>query len=173
MFLHYFKKKENKDKVIANNLYNSIVQNIKTILSKKEHNVKNDFNSSFELATIIIFCIFYAYDNSRKNKLIKQYLMDTFILDLDQSLRNIGIGDNKISKYVKKYVKKTYYRIYTLDKIFKKNDYKEFCDFINKIDINVYKNNSSIFSQYIYSIVNNSINSAKNVPINDFRLNIN
>ena len=59
--------------------------------------------------------------NNSKNKYIKQYLMDLYLIDLDKSLRELGIGDMSIGKYVKLHVKKIYYRISKLENIVKKN----------------------------------------------------
>ena len=49
--------------------------------------------------------------------IFKQELIKNLINDLDLSIRDIGIGDMSIGKYVKKYVKKFYYRIKVLDSI--------------------------------------------------------
>ena len=67
MIIHYFRKKENKDKKIANKIYLSIIVQVKKILNKKEFNLIRDFNSSFELITILLFIIFYAYKKESKN----------------------------------------------------------------------------------------------------------
>ena len=80
-------------------------------------------NSSFEITTIILFCIFNGYKKDRVNFTIKntnlnQELMNFFINDLDHSLALSGIGDMSIGKYVKTYVKKFYFRLNKLEKIF-------------------------------------------------------
>ena len=61
MFLHYFKKKENKDKSVSSNLYKSIVQSTQIISNKLEFNIKNEFNSYFELILILLFSVLFAY----------------------------------------------------------------------------------------------------------------
>ena len=54
--------------------------------------------------------------NERIIENINQILIDLLIADLDYSLREQGIGDMSIGKYVKKYVKKFYYRLSIIDK---------------------------------------------------------
>ena len=51
-------------------------------------------------------------ENNRKKYLkVNDELISLFISDLDESLREKGIGDMSIGKYVKSYVKKFYFRI--------------------------------------------------------------
>ena len=66
-------------------------------------------------------------ENRKFYSKVNDELMSLFISDLDESLRENGIGDMSIGKYVKSYVKKFYFRI------------KKFPD-----DNNLYKNQSFI-----------------------------
>ena len=90
MILHYFNKKENKDKKIANKIYLSIIDFIQLILNKNGLKIKKDFNTSFELITILLFTVFFSYQNKQKHKDINQYIMDLYIIDLE-SLRHIAL----------------------------------------------------------------------------------
>ena len=71
--------------------------------------------------------------------------MNLFIKDLDHSLRLSGIGDMSIGKHVKLYLKKFYFRISILEKIFINKDFKEFEKYlikyalINKKNLNNYQ----------------------------------
>ena len=161
MILHYFNKKENKDKKIANKIYLSLIDFIQLILNKSDIKIKKDFNSSFELMTIFLFSIFFAYKKKIKNKDINQYLMNLYIIDLDKSLRELGIGDMSIGKYVKSYVKKFYYRISQLEIIFIANNYKQFDKYINKINILSQSNNHSDLSKSLFIAVNDLFKRAK------------
>ena len=161
MILHYFNKKENKDKKIANKIYLSIINFIILVLNKRDLKIKKDFNSSFELMTIFLFAIFFAYNKKIKNKDINQYLMNLYIIDLDKSLRELGIEDMSIGKYVKSYVKKFYYRISQLEIIFKVNNYKKFDKYINKINIQSQSNNHSDLSKSLFIAVNDLFKRAK------------
>ena len=79
MILHYFIKKENKDKKIANKIYFSLIKFVKLVLSKNDLKIKKEFNSSFELLTIFLFTIFFSYKKKINNNHINQYLMDLYV----------------------------------------------------------------------------------------------
>ena len=135
MILQYFKKKENKDKKIANKLYHEIIETNKLIIKNKKHYLKNDFNSVFEITTFLLFFIFYMLKKEKLLKNIKQELMNIFISDLDHSFKLKGISDIKIGKYVKFYVKKFYFRIKELDKIMLDLDIHKLSIYLEKLDI--------------------------------------
>ena len=67
-------------------------------------------------------------------------MVKNLVNDLDSSLRDIGISDMSIGKYVKKYVKKFYYRLKILDPIFENDDNEEFYNYLNSLEF-VNKNN--------------------------------
>jgi Uncharacterized conserved protein len=165
MFLHIFKKKENKDKSVSSNLYKSIVQSTQIISNKLEFNIKNEFNSYFELILILLFSVLFAYKKNEKIKLINQELMNLFILDIDHTLREKGIGDMSIGKYVKTYVKKIYYRISKLDNIFLNDDYLSFEKYMKMINIQKKTDNQKNFTQYLFNTINISIKYAKKEDI--------
>ena len=83
--------------------------------------------------------------------------LNLFVKDLDYSFRAKGIGDIKIGKYVKSYVKKFYFRVSKLEIIFKNNDQKEFERFVKNLNIfyedNYDNNNLNIFYFNIISFM--------------------
>ena len=170
MILHYFYEKENKDKEIAKKIYLSNVNFIQSILYKKELKIKNEFNSTFELMTILLFIVFFAYKDKFSNKKICQYLMNLYIADIDKSFRDMGIGDMSIGKYVKSHVKKIYYRISKLENIVKKNNSFELRKYIKKINIQEDLNNITILSNFLFVIIHNSLKRAKIEDISDFTI---
>ena len=132
MVLQYFKKKENEYKYKADIIYTDILERTKLLINQG-YLKENDFDSSFEI--ISVFLIFYfKYNNLKSKQKINDELMSNFINDLDKSFREIGIGDMSIGKYVKKYVKKFYYRLKILDSILKKNDEKILSDYLNNLN---------------------------------------
>ena len=168
MFIHYFKKKENKDKEIANKIYLSIIVQVKKILNKKEFNLIREFNSSFELITIFLFIIFFSYKKESKELKINQYIMNLYIIDLDKSLREMGIGDMGIGKYVKSYIKKFYYRIPKLEKILKSNNYSDFEKYIIKKNIVDQIDTNKILSKFLFKFINKSLKKAKKEDFSNF-----
>ena len=113
MILHYFKKKENNLEKLSQNTYNSILLKSKLIINNPKLSINKNYNSSFEIVSI--FLIMYIKLNIeykiKDYKIINEYLVSVLISDLDESLRTKGIGDMSIGKYVKKYVKKFYFRL--------------------------------------------------------------
>lgn len=113
MILHYFNKKENKAKIFADNLYNQILIKSNIILKNNNFFKNKNYNTSFEIVTLFLI-IFIKYNISTKvinAKKINEELIAVFISDLDESFRSKGIGDMSIGKYVKKHVKKFYFRV--------------------------------------------------------------
>ena len=136
MILQYFKIKENEYKKIADKLYIEILLKSKKIVKKDFFNETN-FNSSFELISIILILylkVIKDYKSIKYNK-INDELIKNFIQDLDDSLRENGIGDMSIGKYVKKYVKKFYYRIKIIDPILNYNEKTVFIKFLKSLKI--------------------------------------
>ena len=92
-------------------------------------------------------------ENDKKKYLkINEELVSLFISDLDESLREKGIGDMSIGKYVKSYVKKFYFRIskFPEDNNLYKNasfiEYLKLTDLIKNDDyINVSRKFNDIF----------------------------
>ena len=134
MILQYFKKKENEYKNEADRLYLEILNKAKLFV-KKNYFIEINFESSFEVVSILL--VFYinclANNSSNKKKLVNEELIKNFISDLDKSLREIGIGDMSLGKHVKKYVKKFYYRVKILDPIIKGFDKIDFTEYLNTI----------------------------------------
>ena len=131
MILQYFKKKENEYKIISDKIYLSSLELTKKIMSKNYFKL-NNFDSSFEILSIIlIFNLKYSKDRSdKKYILINENIIKNLIDDLDKSLRDLGISDMQIGKYVKKFVKKFYFRLKKIDLILNNFSQKKFEDYI-------------------------------------------
>ena len=170
MILHYFMKKENKDKKNANRIYISLINLIKEIFDNKDLMIKRDFNSSFELSAILLSTLFFIFKNKFNNKHINQYLMDLFIADLDLSLRELGISDMSIGKYVKSYVKKLYYRMFKIEKIIENKNFEEFEKYIENINIHYNLNSISNLSKLLFLTINNLLKIPKSEQLSEFTL---
>jgi hypothetical protein len=151
MILQYFKKKENKDKLLANIIFSLSIDASKLIIQNKIKNNK-DFHVSFEVLSILLFCIFYGLKSNKifKKEQINQELMNLFVNDLDYSFRRLGVSDIKIGKHVKSYLKKFYFRVSLLEKIFlKDNNFDIFLEYLSSYQIiDDLVDNSKILSMY-------------------------
>jgi len=162
MILQYFKKKENEYKEKADEIYSICINKSKKII-KVNFLEKANFDSSFEITSIIlIFCLKILKDhNKNKNNEISNYLIKNLILDLDTTFREEGIGDMSIGKHVKKYVKKFYYRIRVIDPIIEKTDFSKLYKYlktlksVNKNDIqNIANELLELYEELKQNIVN-------------------
>ena len=160
MILKYFKKKENEYKIKSDKIYLNILNKSKSLLNKK-YFYKIDFSTSFELISILLIyhLNFLKNKNSVSNKRVNEELIKNLVNDLDKSLRDIGISDMSIGKYVKKYVKKFYYRLKILDPIFKNDNYEALLSYLNSLNF-VNKNNTdellNQLSEFFLQIGNNN-----------------
>ena len=133
MIIQYFKKKENKEQIIASQQYKKIISESNVFLNNNDFFKVRDYKTSFEIVSIflIMFIRKNLLEENRSYYLkVNDELISLFISDLDESLREKGIGDMSIGKYVKSYVKKFYFRL------------SKFPD-----NINLYKNKS--FLEYL------------------------
>ena len=160
MILQYFKNKENKEQIIATEQYKKILKESNLFLFNNNFFKEKNYNISFEIITIFLI-MFIRKNLLEKNKKIyhkvNDELVSLFISDLDESLREKGIGDMSIGKYVKSYVKKFYFRIskFPDDNNLYKNetflDYLKITDFMENDD---YVNVSRKFNDKFAEILN-------------------
>jgi len=155
MILQYFFKKENRQKKFADNTYVKIVLISKNLLNNNDYFRIKNYKYSFEIISFITIFYLKIYKDLKikdYNK-INEFLIENLINDLDQSLRENGIGDMSIGKYVKTYVKKFYYRLPIIDKILTNIDINNLQKYIEKFEI-VEKNISLNLSIKILTIYN-------------------
>ena len=148
MILQYFKTKENEYKIKSDKIYLNILKKSKSLMNKRYFK-EVDFSISFELVSILLIFYLNFFKNKEidsKNK-INEELIKNLVNDLDKSLRDVGISDMLIGKYVKKYVKKFYYRLKIIDPIFENDNNAELLNYLNSLKF-VNKNNSNeLFNQ--------------------------
>jgi hypothetical protein len=160
MILQYFKKKENEYKIKSDKIYLNILYQSKSLLNNKFFN-EISFSTSFEIISILIIynLKFFKNKNIASKKRVNEELMKNLVNDLDNSLRDVGISDMSIGKYVKKYVKKFYYRLKILDPIFENDNNEEFNNYLNSLEI-VNKDNSkelvNVLFKFFMEIKNNN-----------------
>ena len=153
MILQYFKKKENKEQIIATEQYKKILAESSIFLDENNFFRIKDYNISFEIVSIflIMFIRKNLLEYNRKLYLkVNDELMSLFISDLDESLREKGSGDMSIGKYVKSYVKKFYYRIRKFpddNNLYNNQSFIEYLKMIDLIKNDDYSNVSRIFNE--------------------------
>ena len=155
MLFKYFSAKKNNLNNQSLFLYQEIVNHSNNFIKNNNSDENVNFNDVFEIFSIIT--IFYLKKLKDKNtpdsKIISQEIIDSFVVDLDQHFREQGIGDMSIGKYVKKYVKKFYYRLKMLDAVFEKNKELDISEYLNKID-NLPKQNIDQISSNLKELYN-------------------
>ena len=166
MILHYFKSKENKDKKLAINIYPDLIKIVEHIINKNNNLIKKDFENSFQIFSILLFCFFYSKKRKYNHDALSQELLNIFIKDLDFSFRRIGISDMKIGKHVKSYVKKFYFRVKKLEPIFESKDYDQFRSYIIELNFISNKDDRDDVILYLYKFSNKLIKNLKNNNIN-------
>ena len=146
MFLQYFKIKRNNHKKQTLSIYQEIVNDSNHFIKNSLNDKHFNFDEVFEIFSIVI--VFYLKKlkdrKTEKSKEISQIIINNFIKDLDQNFREIGVGDMSIGKYVKKYVKKFYYRLKILDEVLKEDIVINFNDYLQKFGIVKHGNHQKI-----------------------------
>ena len=155
-------------------IYLETIKSVKKITKKLYLTEKLNFNHTFEITSLLLFCIFFG--SKKSSKLNKndinnnQILMDYFIRDIDHSLRLSGIGDMSIGKYVKTYVKRFYFRVSELEILFSKKEdinHSKFNEYL--IKYNVVSKSSDL--NYIDNLINDLkilIKRSQNQKINQY-----
>ena len=163
MLLHYFYKKENKEKNQVNDIYSKIIKLSIKFTQSNKFILKKDFHTSFEVFSIFLIIYIKSFKDFKINNFekINEKLIDLFIKDLDHSFREIGIGDMKIGKYVKTYVKKFYFRLNNMDDIFDALSMSKLAEFITKLNF-LNKEHITIFSEEIFNMYLKIQSSVKN-----------
>ena len=162
MILQYFKKKENKEQIIATKQYKQVIYESNIFLNDNNFFKKKDYKTSFEIVSIflIMFIRINLLQNNRKKYLIvNDELISLFIADLDESLREKGIGDMSIGKYVKSYVKKFYFRISKFpddNNLYNNKAFIEYLKVTNLIKNEEYINVSRKFNDKFVDFINST-----------------
>ena len=162
MILQYFKKKENKEQIIAIGQYKKILTETNLFLNENNFFKKKNYKVSFEIVSIflIMFIRINLLEYNRKLYMkVNDELLSLFICDLDESLREKGIGDMSIGKYVKSYVKKFYFRISKFpddNNLYKNESFIEYLKLIDLIKNDDYVHVSRKFNDKFTEFLNSS-----------------
>tara|TARA_A100001037_G_C14663911_1_gene420068 strand:+ start:35 stop:550 length:516 start_codon:yes stop_codon:yes gene_type:complete len=132
MSLYHFNNKKNKVKLKAEWIYSRIIQLSKEYIKKINHPFDNNFKITFEIFSIFLIMYFKISKELKHEQLkyINVEIMNIFTKDLENNFREFGIGDMSIGKYVKRYIKKFYFRIKKLDIILDSSNISEMNEFL-------------------------------------------
>ena len=162
MILQYLKKKENKEQIIATKQYKKIIYESNIFLNNNNFFIMKDYKTSFEIVSIFLIMfirINLLQNNKNKYLIVNDKLVSLFIADLDESLREKGIGDMSIGKYVKSYVKKFYFRIskFPIDNnLYNNKAFIEYLKVTNLIKNEEYINVSRKFNDKFVDFINST-----------------
>ncbi len=103
-----FKKKddgvrENRD--ITDDLYACALRNTRDPVFYEEYGVPDSFDGRFDLLLVHIFIIMHLHMGREEYEDLAQSLFDSVFKDMDQTLREMGIGDMGVPKHMKRMMK--------------------------------------------------------------------
>ncbi len=101
MFGILFKQK-NKNKEIAKNLYSCALKNTREEIFYTRYGVNDNFEGRFDLLVLHIFLIINRIIEEDGGKELSQEVFDITFKDIDQTLREMGVGDVGVPKRMKK-----------------------------------------------------------------------
>ena len=162
MILQYFKKKENKEQIIATKQYKEVIFESNKFLNDNDFFITKDYKTSFEIVSIFLIMLIrinLLQDNRKKYLKVNDELISLFISDLDESLREKGIGDMSIGKYVKSYVKKFYFRISKFpndNNLYKNEAFIDYLKITNLIKNDDYINVTRKFNDKFVDFINST-----------------
>ena len=162
MILQYLKKKENKEQIIASKQYKEVISKSNIFLNENDFFMTKDYKTSFEIVSIFLIMIIRVnllQENRKKYLKVNDELVSLFISDLDESLREKGIGDMSIGKYVKSYVKKFYFRISKFpndNNLYKNEAFIDYLKITNLIKNDDYINVSRKFNDKFVDFINST-----------------
>lgn len=104
MFGVLFKQK-NKIEGKAAHLYETAILNTRDIVFYKDYGVPDTFDGRFDLLLLHIYIQLNRIMDADDYDAVSQKLFDITFRDMDQTLREMGIGDMGITKHLKRMMK--------------------------------------------------------------------
>ncbi|MBK68143.1 MAG: ubiquinol-cytochrome C chaperone [Rickettsiales bacterium] len=111
MFLKAFREKKER-KNSAHSLYETIILQSRKPYFYQDYQVPDTVDGRFEVLIFHVFLVIERIKKEDKEKgyALNQELFDLVFRDMDQNLRQIGIGDVTVPKHIKKMAKAFYGR---------------------------------------------------------------
>ena len=115
MIFNLFRKKTPQE-ITADKLYAQIVAQARQPVFYTDYKIPDDVNGRFELLILHSYMLFHRLrPEDEKTRVIGQAVFDRFFQDMDDSLRERGIGDLSIPKKIKKMAQAFYGRVEAYD----------------------------------------------------------
>lgn len=111
LFKQKYKNKK-KFKKNATDLYACALHNTREEVFYKRYGVPDNFDGRFDLLLLHIFIILHHIMEHDDYEAISQALFDVMFKDMDQTLREMGIGDVGVPKHMKRMMKAFNGRMY-------------------------------------------------------------
>ncbi len=108
MLVRLFKKKYSDKKSIsgiADELYASALLNTRELVFYEEYGVPDTFDGRFDLLLVHVFIILHLLMEHDDYEMVSQALFDAVFKDMDQTLREMGIGDMGVPKHMRRMMK--------------------------------------------------------------------
>lgn len=101
MFENFFSRFASKKDVYL--LYSIIVEQARTPAFYLEFEVEDTVDGRFDMILLHLFLILKRLEEEGEGELkLQRQLQEAFVTDMDRSLREMGVGDMKVGKHVKK-----------------------------------------------------------------------
>ena len=98
-----FKKKQSPEELQAQQLYDVVVSKARMQAFYEDLNVPDDVDGRFEMISLHQILLLLRLEQlGEEAKDLSQALFDTMFLDMDRSLREMGISDLRIPKHMKR-----------------------------------------------------------------------
>jgi cytochrome b pre-mRNA-processing protein 3 len=121
--LGFWRQNKQESKELGCTYYQIIVQQVRKEWFYRDLHVEDTPFGRFEVMTIHLF-LFLRRLKGEKNLLaqeISQSISDLFVIDLDESLRELRISETKIAKQFNKFIQGFYGRLIAYDQAFSEN----------------------------------------------------
>ena len=122
--LGFWRQKKQESEELGYTYYRMIVQQVRKEWFYKDLQVDDTPFGRFEVMTIHLF-LFLRRLKQEKNSLaqeISQKISDFFVIDLDESLRELRLGESKIARQFNKFIQGFYGRLIAYDQAFEENN---------------------------------------------------
>jgi cytochrome b pre-mRNA-processing protein 3 len=102
-------------RVAAHRLYAEAVERARAPVLYKELGVPDTPEGRFEMVAVHVALTLRRLRGGEEDRALGQELFDVMFADLDQALRELGVGDLSVGNYVKRLAKNFYARLHELD----------------------------------------------------------